>query len=59
MSGTVYLKIEKNVQIRSRSGSLKDIAQIVLDDSALGKPDAGAEASGGYGSGTRALSGSL
>ena len=35
MSGTVYLKIEKNVQIRSRSVYLKDIAQIVSDDSAL------------------------
>lgn len=35
MSGTVYLKIEKNVQIHSRSVYLKDIAQIVSDDSAL------------------------
>ena len=35
ISGTVYLKIEKNVQIRSRSVYLKDIAQIVSDDSAL------------------------
>ena len=38
MSGTVYLKIEKNVQIRSRSVYLKDIAQIVSDDSALENP---------------------
>lgn len=35
MSGTVYLKIEKNVQIHSRIVSFKDIAQIVADDSAL------------------------
>ena len=35
MSGTVYLKIEKNVQIHSRIVYLKDIAQIVSDDSAL------------------------
>ena len=35
MSGTVYLKLEKNVQIHSRIVSFKDIAQIVADDSAL------------------------
>ena len=35
MSGTVYLKIEKNVQIHSRIVSFKDIAQIVADDNAL------------------------
>lgn len=35
MSGTVYLKIEKNVQIHSRIVYLKDIAEIVADDSAL------------------------
>ena len=38
MSGTVYLKIEKNVQIRSRSVYLKDIAQIVSDDDSFDRP---------------------